>query len=215
MKQPTEKKFCAMRIYLGGALVCALLSAGAYAIGVRPAARRHAEQLAKQADLRAARQKLNNLGGQLNTARNELARVNEAIANLPLRLEPSTHINQRLARLTELADSIRPVRLTIDEMRPGTISEGRDYKTVPILIAGNGTYPACAAFLHGLRRSFPDMGVLSFDTINNSASPDAPAATFQFDLAWHAAKNEPPVLATHAKGNRRDAEPFALCLSGR
>ena len=189
MRQPDGKKFCPLRIYLGGAVVCALLSAGAYAVGVRPAAKRHAQQLAKQAELRAARHKANNLAGQLNTARTELTRVNDAIANVPLRLEPAGRINQRLARLTELADSIRPVRLTIDEMRPGTISEGRDFKTVPILIAGNGTYPACAAFLHGLRENFPDMAVLSFDTINNSASPDAPAATFQFELAWHAAKN--------------------------
>ena len=103
-----------------------------------------------------------------------------------MRLEPVAQVNQRLARLTGLADASK---LTIDEMRPGTISEGRDYKTVPILIAGNGTYPACAAFLHGLRQRFPDMAVMSFDTTNNSASPDSPAATFQFDLAWHAAKN--------------------------
>jgi hypothetical protein len=88
-----------------------------------------------------------------------------------------------------LADSIKPVKLTIDEMRPDVVSEGRDYKTVPIYIAGNGTYPACAAFLHGLRKRFPDMAVMSFDTTNNSASGDAPAATFHFVLAWHAAKN--------------------------
>ena len=189
MTRTSGNKFSPWKIYLCGAVVCAALSAGAYGIGVRPATLRHAEQVAKQGELRAARQKANKLGGQLNTARAELARVNEAIANLSLRLEPVTQINQRLARLTDLADSIKPVKLTIDEMRPGVISEGRDYKTVPIYIAGNGTYPACAAFLHGLRKSFPDMAVLSFETTNNSASPDTPAATFHIDLAWHAAKN--------------------------
>ena len=189
MKQTNGTKFNPWSVYLGGAVVCAALSAGAYGVGVRPASRRHAEQIASQTELHNARQKANNLAGQLNTTRAELARVNEAIANLPLRLEPVTQINQRLARITDLADSIKPVKLTIDEMRPGVISDGRDYKTVPIYIAGNGTYPACAAFLHGLRKSFPDMAVLSFDTTNNSATPDSPAATFQFELAWHAAKN--------------------------
>ena len=189
MKQTSPNKFSPWRIYLGGAIVCASLSAAAYGIGVRPASLRRAEQVTKQTELRTTRQKANKLAGQLNTARAELARVNESIASLPLRLEPVTQINQRLARLTDLADSIKPVKLTIDEMRPGVISEGRDYKTVPIYIAGNGTYPACAAFLHGLRTTFPDMAVLSFDTTNNSASPDAPAATFQFELVWHAAKN--------------------------
>ena len=186
MKQSSGNKFSPWRIYLCGVAACAALSAGAYAVGVRPAATRHTEQAAKQTELRAAKQKANNLAGQLNTARGDLARVNDALANLPLRLEPVAQVNQRLARLTGLADASK---LTIDEMRPGTISEGRDYKTVPILIAGNGTYPACAAFLHGLRQRFPDMAVMSFDTTNNSASPDSPAATFQFDLAWHAAKN--------------------------
>jgi Tfp pilus assembly protein PilO len=186
MKHSNGNKFRPWRIYFGGAVVCAALSAGAYGVGVRPATLRHAEQVAKQTELRAARQKANNLAGQLNTARGELARVNDAIANLPLRLEPVTQINQRLARLTDLADSIRPVKMTIDEMRPGVISEGRDYKTVPIYIAGNGTYPACATFLHGLRKDFPDMAVLSFNTTGNNSTPDA---TFNFELAWHAAKN--------------------------
>jgi Tfp pilus assembly protein PilO len=189
MKQTHGNKFSPWRIYVGGAVVCAALSIAAYCVGVRPATLRRAEQVEKQSELHAARQKANNLAGQLNTARAELTRVNDAIASLPLRLEPVAQINQRLARLTDMADSIRPVKLTIEEMRPGVASEGRDYKTLPIYIAGSGTYPACAAFLHGLRKNFPDMAVLSFDTTNNSASPDSPAATFQFELAWHAAKN--------------------------
>jgi Tfp pilus assembly protein PilO len=189
MKHAKVHKFNPWRIYLGGAVVCGLLSAGAYAVGIHPATLRHAEQVAKEAELRFAKQKANNLAGQLNTARAELVRINDAIANVPLRLEPAAQVNDRLARLTDLADNIKPVKLVIDEMRPGAAAEGRDFKTVPIYIAGSGTYPACAAFLHGLRESFPDMAVLSFDTTNNSATPDSPAATFQLELAWHAAKN--------------------------
>jgi len=73
-------------------------------------------------------------------------------------------------------------------MRPGVIAESADYQAVPILIAGSGTYPNCAKFLHKLRHTFPDTAVRSFETTNNSASPDSPAATFQFELTWHAAK---------------------------
>jgi Tfp pilus assembly protein PilO len=189
MKPAQGTKFSPWRIYVGGAVVCAALSAGAYAVCVRPAAKQHAVEVARQAELRAAKQKANNLAGQLNTARADLSRVNDAIASGSLRLEPVTQVNQRLSRLTQLAESIKPVKLTIDEMRPGTVSEGPDYKTVPILIAGNGTYPACATFLHELRKSFPDMAVISFDTTANGATPDSPAATFQFELAWHASKN--------------------------
>jgi Tfp pilus assembly protein PilO len=185
MKQPDPGNFSPWRIYAVGALVCAALSAGAYAVGVRPAVRRHAEQVAHQTDLRARKQKAANLAGQLNTARTQLAAVNETLRNRTLRLQPAELVNDRIGALTALADA---AHLTLDDLRPGTASETADYKTVPILIAGSGTYPDCAAFLHKLRKSFPDMAVRSFETTNNSASPDAPAATFQFDLIWHASK---------------------------
>jgi Tfp pilus assembly protein PilO len=186
MKPSSGNKCIPWRIYLGGAVVCAAVSAGAYAVAVRPAAERRAAFVARQSQVHAQKQKANKLAGTLNTARADLAHTNETIATLSLRLEPASQVNQRLAGLTALA---RSSELTIDEMRPGAVTEGKDYKTIPVLIAGNGTYPACATFLHRLRESFPDMAVVAFDTNNNSASPDAPAATFQFDLAWHAAKN--------------------------
>jgi len=176
----------AFKIYLAGGIVCAVVSAGAYAFGVHPALARHSEHKARQAELKAARLKAASLIGTRNNALAQLAEVNKAVDDLPLRLEPAGTVNQRLARLTELAT--KECLLTIDEMRSGTIIEGADYKSVPILIAGSGTYPACARFLHKLRKTFPDTAVRSFETTNNSASPDSPAATFHFDLVWHASK---------------------------
>lgn len=175
-----------LKVYVGGAVVCAVLSASAYFLGVRPAVARHDEQASRQSEWKAARQKAANLVGVRNGTAAQLAEVTRALENLPLRLEPASNVNQRLARLTDLAT--KECQLTIDEMRSGAVVDGADYQTVPILIAGSGTYPACAKFLHQLRTVFPDTAVRSFETINNSASPDAPAATFQFDLVWHAAK---------------------------
>ena len=185
MKQTHGGIFNAWRIYVCGAVVCVALTAGAYAVGVRPAVRRHAEQVARQADLRARKQKAAALANELQSARSQLAAVNDALRSRSLRLQPASRVNDRISDLTKLTEGSG---LTIDEMRPGVIAEGRDYKTVAILVAGNGTYPACATFLHRLREKFPDMAVRSFETTNNSTSPDAPAATFQFDLTWHAAK---------------------------
>lgn len=185
MKHSGTNSFRPWRIYAAGAVVCAALGAAAYAVGVQPAAERHARQVARQKELRAAKQKATNLAAELNSARMQLLATNDALGSRSLRLEPASMVNRRVSRLTDLANASG---LTIDEMRPGSVAEGPDYKTVPILIAGNGTYPACAAFLHALRQSFPDIAVRSFDTTNNSASPESPAATFQFDLVWHASK---------------------------
>lgn len=175
-----------LKTYAAGAFVCAALSAGAYLVGVRPAMARHEATETRQADLKAARQKAANLAGTRNSTLAQLAETNKAVQNLPLRLEPVSSVNQRLLRLTDLAT--KECLLTIDEMRSGAAVDGADYQTVPILIAGSGTYPACAKFLHRLRTVFPDTAVRSFETTNNSASPDTPAATFQFDLVWHASK---------------------------
>ena len=175
-----------LKIYLAGGVVCAALTGAAYLLGIRPAMARHDDQQSRQAELKAARHKASSLAAVRNNTLAQLAETNKALENLPLRLEPVSGVNQRLLRLTDLAT--RECLLTIDEMRSGAVADGPDYQTVPILIAGSGTFPACAKFLHQLRKTFPDTAVRSFETTNNSASPDAPVATFQFDLVWHAAK---------------------------
>ena len=173
------------RIYACAGVACVLLSAGTYAFGVRPALTRYNEGLDRQAELKTARQKAANLLGTLNNSRTQLTAINDALENHTLRLEPATTINQRLSRLNVLATA---ADLKIDEVRPGSITDGSDYKTVPIRIAGSGTYTSCAKFLRELRKKFPDTAIGSFEMTSNSAVPDSPAATFVFDLVWHTAK---------------------------
>jgi Tfp pilus assembly protein PilO len=175
-----------VKVYVCGGAVCAALTAGAYLFGVRPAVARYDEHVARQLELKAARQKAANLVGVRNNTQSQLNAVNESVKNLTLRLEPASTVNQRLSKLTDLAT--RECQLVIDEMRPMPPADGPDYQTVPILIAGSGTYPNCARFLHRLRQAFQDTAVKSFETTNNSSSPDNPTATFQVELVWHAAK---------------------------
>ena len=174
------------QIYLVGAVACALISVGAYFLGVRPAMARHTAHIILQAELRAAKQNAATLQGSKNGAQIQLNAVNEALKNQTLRLQPASTVNERVASLTDLAE--KGCGLQIEEMRALAVTEGPDYVTVPIQIAGGGTYSNCAKFLHRLRKVFPDTAVRSFQTTNNSASPDSPSATFQFELVWHAAK---------------------------
>jgi Tfp pilus assembly protein PilO len=161
------------------------MSFGAYWAGARPALARHDEQNQHQVDLQAARRKAANLVGTRNATLAQVAAVNAELANLPLRLEPASTVNHRLAALTAL---FKDCRLNIDKTRAGTAVDVGDYQAVPIVITGTGTYPAFARFLHRVRKAFPDTAVRSFETANNSASAESPTATFQVDLVWHAAK---------------------------
>jgi Tfp pilus assembly protein PilO len=184
--RPQLRGASVVKVYACGAAVCAALTAAAYLFGVRPAVARYDDYVAQQLEFKTARQKAAGLLGVRNSTQNQLNAVNESLKNLTLRLEPASTVNQRLGKLTELAT--RDCQLVIDEMRPMAATDGADYQTVPLLIAGSGTYPNCAKFLHRVRKDFPDTAVKSFETTNNSASPDNPTATFQVELLWHATK---------------------------
>lgn len=173
--------FSPVRVYAVGVLVCAGLTAGAYVLGVEPALARQAEQESLLADLDTRQARIAALNGSAERARRDLAAARQAMADLPLHLLPADRINQRLAQLTDLAGE---VALTLHEVRPGSTAAAADYQTVSIHVAGVGTYPACAAFLHRLHRDFPDTAVQSFTTAGTGTDG---TAEFRFDLTWHTA----------------------------
>ena len=76
--------------------------------------------------------------------------------------------------------------LSVAEIRPGVATEGRDFDAVPISLAGTGTYPACAAFMHRLHDQFPDTAIRSF----RAGQGDGTTASFSFDLVWHTARKK-------------------------
>jgi hypothetical protein len=88
-----------------------------------------------------------------------------------------------LAKITDLAGE---THLSVTEVRPGSATDGRDFDAVPISIAGTGSYPACAAFLHRLRSEFPDTAVKSF----RATQADGGNAIFSFDLLWYTSKRK-------------------------
>jgi hypothetical protein len=78
--------------------------------------------------------------------------------------------------------------VTLNEIQPGTPTEGPHYLTVPIRVGGSGSYPACAALLHNLRERFPDTTIQSFDLQNAAPGQGENLATFRMELAWHTSR---------------------------
>jgi hypothetical protein len=172
------------QVYGIGLIVCAGLSAAAYLFGVQPAlAAREADE-AYAADLQGRRQNAVDLAATLTAARQKLEQTRREVAGLKLRLEPAAGVNQRLARLADLATA---AGLEINEVQPGAATDSPHYQVVPIRISGTGTYPACAQFLHQLRVKFPDTAARSVEVANPSPTRDHTAGTFRFDLAWYTA----------------------------
>lgn len=172
------------RVYGTAVAVCAGLSVAAYLFGVQPALATHDADQAYAAELQSRRDKTADLVAELATTRRNLDRTRAQVEALPLRLEPASTMNQRLARLADLASA---VGLTINEVQPGAPIDAAPYQSVPLRISGNGTYPACARFLHRLRDKFPDTAVRSFEAANPSPTRDNTAGTFRLELTWYTA----------------------------
>ncbi len=168
------------RAYAAAGAICAAMTAGAYFAGVAPALERAAAVEASRAELASQRKAASDALAAAAGARAEFARARAALAALPLRFEPASSVNHRLAKLTDLANA---TRLSVEMVRPGATVAGADFDSVPIELAGTGSYPACAAFLRRLHDEFPDTAVRALEASNKGTS-----TTFRFELVWYTAR---------------------------
>ena len=166
-----------------GAAGCAVLSGLAFLIVVQPVLRTRADQAAMRSELTEQVGQLAHLEDVDRTLGQDLERVTEQLAMSYLRLQPQQYLNAQMARIVELASASG---IVIDQTRSGAAEAGERYQTVPVYLAGRGSYSNCAAFLHQLHETLPDTGVVAFELSGNPSDPGAPPA-FEFDLIWYAA----------------------------
>jgi Tfp pilus assembly protein PilO len=171
-------------VYGVGLIVCVGLSAATYLLGVQPALASRTADEAYAADIQGRRQNAADLAVKLTATRQKLEQTRREVAGLSLRLEPATDVNQRLAKLADLATA---AGLEINEVQPGAAADSPHYQVVPIRISGTGTYPASAQFLHQLREKYPDTAARSIEIANPSPTRDHTAGTFRFELMWYTA----------------------------
>ena len=172
----------AWQIDATGVGVCLGLSLLFYWAGVEPLSRQRATHLEAQAELGQRQDKAMELANAADELQRRLKEVGQAVDDAPVQLKPVQQLNQRLAHLTRLASECG---LAIDQTQHDRPHGGQWYQTVPINLSGQGAYPTCAVFLDRLRRTYPDMGVSSFEL---SREPGGEvAAKFRFDLVWYTA----------------------------
>lgn len=172
------------QVTAAGVTACLAATAGGYVLGVSPALDHLTERRANLDELATRRQKAIDLRADAAAAAKRLVDARREVADLPLRLEPASAVNRRLNRLAEAAAA---AGVALNEMQPQPAADGRHYQTVPIRVAGTGSYPACAAFLHALRAQFPDTAVRSVDATNAAPGRTGNVATFRLELDWHTA----------------------------
>jgi Tfp pilus assembly protein PilO len=186
MNPTQDNKHPWLKIDAAGVGVYLALTLVVYCLGVQPLLARKADSAQRARELSEKRQKASGLVTTLTSLKRELATMEQRLAESPLRLQPMSAVNQRIAMITDLASQSQ---LTLNEIQPGKASHGTHYATLPIVLTGSGSYPTTAAFLHRLHTTFPDTGVASFTLAAIPTQPDVPA-TFKLDLAWYAAPIE-------------------------
>jgi len=166
-----------------GAALCVVGVVLFYWLSIHPILREQDSLSARRAHLGTQRENTARLTQRAAGIQTRLGQMNEALAKIPIQLEPVDRMNDRIARLTALATGSG---LAIHQIEPGDIEQGPKHTMVPIRLVGKGTYKTWAAFLHQLTRQFPDTAVKSFELAGDPSSPASPAQ-FQIDLLWYAA----------------------------
>jgi Tfp pilus assembly protein PilO len=173
-----------LRVIDGAGLAAlVLLSAMMFFVGVRPMLQQQAAYRDRMNQLLSERQRASDLTGSLNEMRHQLMTTEQAIASYPLRLEPLSHLNQRLSQITELASASG---LEVTQLEPREGVAGAHYITVPIRVVGQGSFQTSTRFLHRLYEQLPDTAVAAVD-LSGRPGASAMPATFAFDLLWYAA----------------------------
>jgi Tfp pilus assembly protein PilO len=176
----------AARSYLGihaiGAAVAVAISLAAVLVVVRPALRMQAERATMKREHDQQLRLLNELDSTRGGVQGELSRIEDQLAASEVHLQSSRHLNARIAHIVE---SAAEGDIDIHETRPGSVQDHQRYLTVPIVLAGRGSYSNCAAFLHQLHETLPDTGVMEFELTGNPADRETPAI-FRFNLVWYA-----------------------------
>lgn len=183
---------------------CAILALVWYFAGLQPISEARASRDTLEAQLAEREDAVTSLYQDRSGRQTEINELEAQLDRAAVQMKPAEHVNTRVQELNRLAagfpdgDGGAPdLRLRVDEIQPGAPKVLSRYTTVPIRLAGRGSYAACTRFLHDLKRQFPDTGIVGFELRSEPDSPDKPPY-FSFNLLWYAAPAAPPAPAARA-----------------
>jgi Tfp pilus assembly protein PilO len=169
------------RVDAAGISVLLALGAACWALNVTPFLQRHERTDLLREEGERARVSLDRAEQELRKIGAQASEVAAQARARPLVLEPVGQINQRMTRLSELARA-PGVGLVITETSAGEAVRSPRYASVPIKIAGTGTYLGVRAWLERLASEQRDMGVKALRV----TAMDKGQASFSVELLWYA-----------------------------
>ena len=184
MAAPTRSKWGGLFwIDAAGIGACLLASLIGYVAIVNPLLQKRAAAAGLQREMETRQQKATELEAAVAAAQERLTTARQQLAASAVQLESATHVNKRIAGVTEFFSGCE---LHVDDVQTGRVSGGLQYDLVPITILGRGGHRQCVKLLHGLCSRYPDMSVVRIELSANPAET-ADSGKFRFELFWYAA----------------------------
>lgn len=180
MSKPCNFNSRYLQIDLAGVAACALVTAACYFTLIRPVSLNSQSYAQLQPQISQQAQAVRDARAALATLQAELDGTKKQLAELPLHLRPSSQVNTRLAKLTELASQIG---IEVHRIQPEPARAGKRYDIVSIDLAGSGDYGQVTRFMRLIHERFADIAVVGFDL--KSGGPLATDAQFDIGLAWY------------------------------
>ncbi|MFO8012813.1 MAG: type 4a pilus biogenesis protein PilO [Phycisphaerae bacterium] len=175
-----------------GAGVCLVLTVGLYLAGFCPLAASHEDYAAAEEACAREQDHARNLERTLHKLRARLDTVRSRAEENAVALRPPSTAPLHVAHIARLAAE---AGLQVEDMQTGDPKAGAYATTVPVHLAGTGTYQACTRFLRRLRQTLPETCVLAF-ALQGRPNDTTGAAVLTMDLAWHAALPSSPQAAS-------------------
>lgn len=188
---PTLANLQRWHLDAAGAAALVVLTAAAWFLGADPLRCSHEAWQDEKADLATQQEQAAKLDASLVALQRRLEDARKARANGGLQLRSAASVNSQLMQISALATDCG---LTIDDVRADRPQPGPYFDTIPIDLAGAGTYRACTVFLSRLGQKFADTTVLSLRLSADTGNPSA-TGKFAFRIQWHAAPTQPAVAA--------------------
>jgi Tfp pilus assembly protein PilO len=166
-----------------GVGICGALAVAWYFLGLAPLTNAKQDRARLEESFARTQDRLGAMEANAAQKLTQLGALREQLKSKAIKLESVAQLNERLARLSDLAVRFK---LNVDELKPGTPYAAPHYTAVPIRLAGHGSYPQCAQFFHALQQEQRDVGVAAFELRGEPEAADKPPS-FGVQLLWYAA----------------------------
>ena len=166
----------------GALAAIAALAALVYWIEVSASLNRYDAVIATLGEFDSRQVKKRDIENSIIIVRRQAEAATKSLAEAGFTLDSAGRVNERLARIMELAAS---AGLQVEAIEPSGAAASGHLAAVPIRLRAKGGYASVAKFIHQVRDRLPDCVITSME-LAAAPSINDPAANVNIQIAWYA-----------------------------